>query len=301
MPSASVFPAPLFPIEDGPWRMAMALRPLAPGDWLQPDEKLEAELAEKDRLIAERREEVIAELPGSEAAQAELLARLTAFLPAHFPAIYRQAGGRMQIGEGRFVALSNRPAIETAGCLVQEDFCILQSSAEGEPYCLTAASLCFPARWRLADKMGKPMTAIHGPVPLYADKMARQVDRFFQHLKAEKPVWRINWSLLDDPALFQPTGHGRTAEDPRFRSETIGQNVWFRSERQTLVRLPETGAIVFGIRTYQAPLDDVARDPVRAGRMLQAIRTMAPEMYAYKSFAVFRQPLERYLERQIAA
>jgi hypothetical protein len=35
--------------------------------------------------------------------------------------------------------------------------------------------------------------------------------------------------------------------------------------------------------------------------LLEAVRTMAPEMYAYKSFAVFRRPLERYLKRQIAA
>jgi hypothetical protein len=143
------------------------------------------------------------------------------------------------------------------------------------------------------------MQAIHGPVPLYAERMGRQVDRFFQHLKADKPVWRINWSLIDDPALFQPTGHGLTEEAPRFRPESIGGEVWFRSERQTLLRLPETQAIVFGIRIYQTTLGEVANDPVRARRLLESIRTMAPEMYAYKSFAVFRRPLEAFLEARV--
>lgn len=284
--------APLFPIEDGPWRMTMALRPLDPAEWIAPDAALEPQLAEKDRLIAERRDEVFAALPGSEAAGAELLARLRAHLPEHFPSLYRRDGGTFRIGPQRRIALdSAEPPLLTAGRLVQEDLCLMQSPAPGEPYRLTAASLCFPTRWRLADKLGKPMAAIHAPVPLYAERMARQVDRFFQHLKAEKPVWRINWSLVDDDALFQPTGHGRTAADPRFTAENLPHSVWFRSERQTLVRLPESGAICFGIRIYQAPLGAVIADRERAGRLLNAIETMAPEMDAYKSFAVFREPL----------
>jgi hypothetical protein len=290
------WPAPLFPIEDGPWRLAMALRPLDPAEWIAPDDDLDAHLAEKDRLLAERPADVFAALPGSEPAQAELLARLTSHLPARFPDLYRREADTLHIAPDRRVALNgNVPPLLTAGRLVQEDLCLLQSPEADEPYHLTAASLCFPSRWRLADKIGQPLAAIHGPVPLYADRMARQVDRFFQHLKPEKPVWRINWSLLDDDALFQPEGHGRTAADPRFSLETIGGKVWFRSERQTLVRLPETGAVCFGIRIYQASLRQIASDPVRARRLLTAIETMAPEMDTYKSFAVFREPLLAYL------
>jgi hypothetical protein len=291
--------APLFPIEDGPWRMAMALRPLDPAEWIAPDDELETQLAEKDRLIAERRDEVLAALPGSEPAQAELLAKLLAHLPERFADIYQRDGHTLRIGPQRRIALDTaEPPLLTAGRLVQEDLCLMQSPAPGEPYRLTAASLCFPTRWRLADKLGKPMAAIHAPVPLYAERTARQVDRFFQHLKANKPVWRINWSLVDDDALFQPAGHGRTAADPRFTAENLPDNVWFRSERQTLMRLPETGAICFGIRIYQAPLGTVASEPERARRLLNAMETMAPEMDAYKSFAVFREPLRKYLRTQ---
>lgn len=293
--------APLFPIEDGPWRMAMALRPLDPAEWIAPDDDLEPQLAEKDRLLAERRADVFAALPGSEAAGAELLAKLLTYLPERFPALYRRDGDTLRIGPERRVALDTAdPPLLTAGRLVQEDLCLMQSPAPGEPYCLTAASLCFPTRWRLADKLGQPMAAIHAPVPLYAERMARQVDRFFQHLKADKPVWRINWSLVDDDALFQPAGHGRTAADPRFTVENLPHSVWFRSERQTLVRLPESQAVCFGIRIYQAPLGAVAADPERARRLLNAIETMAAEMDTYKSFAVFREPLAEYLRIKTA-
>ena len=36
----------------------------------------------------------------------------------------------------------------------------------------TAGVLCFPSRWRLMEKIGKPLSAVHGPVPLYADRLA---------------------------------------------------------------------------------------------------------------------------------
>jgi dimethylamine monooxygenase subunit A len=292
--------APLFPIEEGPWRLAMALRPLDPADWLRPDDEIERDLAEKDRLIAERLDEVFAETSGSETACAELLASLLNHLPMHHPDRYRRDGHTMRVGLHRVIPLDSAESpLLTAGRLVQEDFCILQTVPEGS-YHLTAATLCFPTRWRLHDKLGRPLAAIHDPVPAYADKLAKPVDRFFQHLKPGKPVWRINWSLLDDPALFQPTGHGRTLADLSITSENIGEKVTFRSERQTLVRLPETGAIVFGIRNYRAPLRDIASDSVRARRMLTAIETMPPDMLRYKSFAVFQGPLLAYL-RQASA
>lgn len=102
----------------------MALRPLNLDEWIAPNGDLEAHLAEKDRLLAERRAEVFAALPGSEAAQHELLARLVAFLPLRFPDIYRRTGDTFQIGPDRNVALSEcSSALLTAGRLVQEDFC----------------------------------------------------------------------------------------------------------------------------------------------------------------------------------
>jgi len=91
-----------------------------------------------------------------------------------------------------------------------------------------------------------------------------------------------------------------TAADPRFTVENLPHSVWFRSERQTLVRLPESQAVCFGIRIYQAPLGAIAASPERARRLLNAIETMAPEMDTYKSFAVFREPLREYLLMQTA-
>ena len=49
--------------------------------------------------------------------------------------------------------------------------------------------------------------------------------------------------------------------------------VRMRVERQTLRRLPRTGAIIFGIRTYLTPLEDLASEPNVPGRLASAIRS----------------------------
>ncbi|VDC06240.1 unnamed protein product [Peniophora sp. CBMAI 1063] len=56
-----------------------------------------------------------------------------------------------------------------------------------------------------------------------------------------------------------------------------------RSERQTLRRLPRTGAIVFTVRTYKTPLEQLAREPGMAARLaaaLQGVKEGAPETYS---------------------
>ena len=83
----------------------IGLKPLEAADWIDVDERLATDLAEKERLAAERWDEVFAAEPGTEAAQAELLAMLAAYLPERFPDVYRLDGSTM-IGR---VALSPPP------------------------------------------------------------------------------------------------------------------------------------------------------------------------------------------------
>ena len=49
--------------------------------------------------------------------------------------------------------------------------------------------------------------------------------------------------------------------------------VRMRVERQTLRRLPRTGAIVFTIRTYLTPLEKLVLEPEVPGRLASAIRS----------------------------
>src|SRR5690606_2368165 len=112
---------------------------------------------EKERLAAERWDEVFAAEPETGAAQAEVLALLAAHLPRRFPGLYRRAGRSMVVA-GRRVPLDGVPALWTAARLVQEDLVLMRRGAAG--WRLAAAALCFPSSWRLAEKFGKPIHAV---------------------------------------------------------------------------------------------------------------------------------------------
>lgn len=281
--------------------MAMDLRPMPFAEWIWPGETQAADLAEKAHLIATRPDEVFASLPQSEAAQAELLATLLAHLRDHLPEHYSVEPDRVVVkAADRTIPLAtDEPPLQTAGRMVQEDFCLLQSDgAENDaPYRLTAASLCFPTRWRLSEKIGHPLAAIHGPVPGYEAQIAAHVDRFFQVLKTDRPVQRANWSIVDDPALFQPTGHGRSEARHNVSAKALCDRLWFRTERQTLLRLTKTGAVVFGIRINQLPLSAIANDPGKAPRLLHAIQSMPPETARYKSLLPYQSEILQILAK----
>lgn len=283
---------------EAPYRMSMGLMRLRPEEWIEIDRDWAGDLAEKRRLLAERADELVRTVPGSEPAQAELLDLLTRHLAAHHPERYRLDGGVLRLPElGERWRLSERALapIDLAGRLVQEDLCLMAS--DGDAWRLVAASVCFPTRWRLADKVGRELVEIHGPVPGFAERLGRPVTRFFDTLRLDRPVWRLNWSLLDDPALYQPKGHGRAEESRAITPENAGDKVWLRVERQTLTRLGQSGAVVFTIRIHRWPLARLARLPEAAGRLRRALETMPAELQRYKSMPVFGRAVRGYLER----
>lgn len=291
--------APYLPFEDGRFRLAMGLMPLAERDWLEIGDDFAALLAEKRTLLETRHAAVFAALPEAAEAAAELLALLLAHLPQRYPALFRHADGALDnlvTGERWAPALSPLHPLDLAGRLVAEDLCLMQAD-EADVFRLTAASLCAPARWRLADKLGRPLGAIHAPVPGYADRLDRPVGRFFQHLSPGKPVWRLNWGLTTDPARFQPESPPAAAPPP---PELVGERVWLRVERQTLRRLPASGAVVFTIRTHLTRLDAAIRTAAAAARLAGAVRSMPPETQGYKQIAALAPTLLAWLAARAA-
>lgn len=243
------------PLEPGPPWLAMGTRGLEPSGWLVADGDLDADLAAKARLLAERPAEVFAALDSPEVrvASHEVLDLVAA-------------------ATGRSPEPGLHP-LDAAGRLVQEDLCLIVLR-DGAPH-LDAASLCFPSYWRLADKLGRPMAAVHGPVAHYDEELAAKVDTFLQRLRPERPVWRRNWSVHDDDAYFLP--------DPTpARDVAPPDGLYLRSERQTLRRLTSAPVVLFTIRTQQVPLAALAERPDVAHRMAAAIASWSAAMVGYK-------------------
>lgn len=234
------------------------IQPVAPGDWLRLDEAFDGQMAERDRLIRDCPAAVHALLPAAQEAAQELLDLVLAELPALGHIL---GTGHVTRPDGVRVALDRTAPLLTLGRLVQQDFCI--HLPDGAEHALMGAILCFPASWTLAEKIGRPLTGIHAPVAAYDAGLAARVQRLFDAIRPGQPLWRANALLYEDPALHQPRREGEARPRPQSRN-------YLRSERQCLVRLAKTGAVVFSIHTTIVHVDDV--DPTA----LQAFRALHP-------------------------
>jgi len=232
-------------------RLTMGLRPLDPDTWLDAD-PADPQMSQRYKLLVQRREEVFAAVPGSQTACQQLA-----------EAVAECVGRRLP---GR-----DHPLVEAA-LLVRDDLCVLEQT-DGV-WRLTAAVVCFPSRWRLSDKLGRDVLSIHDPVPGYRETLGPPTERVFGSILRQGPRWRANWTLLDDPELFQP-------EAPTGIEHRPGRESFLRVERQCLVPVGE--AIAFTIRTTVLPLSDLGEGQVSA--VLDSARNTPADMAAYRGWA----------------
>lgn len=212
--------------------------------WLGPD--YAAQMQRRSELLQDQRAQVLAQPDAQLPICQELLQHVLEFLRSSngFTVLDRD----VVCPDGRIVALDPADPLGVLGHLVQEDFCLLQKSSD--EFVLRAAVLCFPAAWSLHEKMNRPLMRIHAPAPEYDAGLAKRVGRLFDAIQPGRPLWRFNRHFYDDAELCQP--HLEAAP----RQPVTKAKPFLRSERQTLYRLPRSGAVVFGIRTFVLRPDD---------------------------------------------
>jgi len=227
--------------------------PLEGDAWLVQDEAFAAQMALRDQLIADIPDIVLGQLPQGLAAAEELYDLILTRL-ATTPG-YVLTPTNATRPDGVVVPLDRAAPLKTLGRLVQEDLCLMQ--ADGDEHRLTGACLCFPASWSLSEKLGRPLTGIHRMVKVYEEDLARRVQRMFDVIRVGQPLWRMNALVYVNPDLHQP-GFENAPRTARRNGEYV------RAERQTLLRLPQTGAVLFAIHTYVVRLDSLTSE-ARAG------------------------------------
>jgi len=211
----------------------MGTKKLADRPWLIQDSDFEEELNLKKQLQLELPEQVFADVGDSKEIGEVVLSLI----------------------EREGVKLSTHDCVHPlaqAGLSVQEDLCLMNRTPDG--WILKAASLCFPSRWQLREKIGKDMSRIHGPVDGYEEHLSKRVNNFFDRLGGE-PVWRRNWFIHPDNSLYQPQRPPNG--DPIIGFGEIGEKLFVRSERQTLQLLEIPGWILFTIRVQRTPLENL--------------------------------------------
>jgi hypothetical protein len=228
----------------------MGTRALAEDRWLLRDHLAPDELHLRRRLLTEQRAHVFACSRHAEQPAREVEHMVESWLAAHAPAL-----APVPVGD------TDHPLARVGG-RVQEDLCLMVH--HDDAWRLEGAVLCFPSLWLLAEKLGLPTALVHEPVPAYAEELSPKVDTMFDRFPLGKLVWRRNVSVWPALVLWAPCHR----LDPSLYADASPRDgvppLWIRSERQTLRRLPATGAILFTIRVQTVPIAVLADRPDRA-------------------------------------
>ena len=264
-------------LRHAPWEEAaefrIGLAPIAPDAWFEGGEADPA--ARKDPLFARHPDAVWAEQPGSRPAQAEALAMVGLALGAPV-----EAGGR--------------PPLLAAARQVADDLCLMEH--RDGAWRLTALSLCAGSFFTASEVIGRSLSDLHRPVTGFEDRLLARVTRVFHGLRDGLVLERRNWSVVSSPELFAPDPSPMRAAIPSIDPARAAEVLHVRVERQTLRRLPATGAALFTIRVWLDPLAAIAADPHRLSRFAEAWRTAAPAFRAYKHLELYDALVARVID-----
>ena len=267
-------------IRDGvPEPFAIGLAPVDGADWLRPDDRLHPYLDEKERLNAVDPRAVWAALPGTQGAQAEAAAMVADWLADHSPR-HDDRGAVI----GRPAPDPVLPPLMRAALTVTDDLVVMRKM--NGAWVLAAAALHFPSAWRLHEKIGRPLHAVHAPVPGFGagTRHAMLIERMLDNLKPGIVVARGNWSLHAEDALHLPdAAHGLADAAPLHR----------RAERQTLRRLPG-GDVLFTIDVTVARVDALPEEEARV--TARQIGALDDGQRGYKGLAEDAGAVARRLE-----
>ncbi len=272
------------PTTDGPPDLRMGLRRIDEDAWLPADALSELELRHKPQLIADNPDMVLSE-PVADDACSELLSLIAT------------ATGKIATATSKDVDVSTRlradtelSAIDAAGRLVPEDLVVLLPDTAGV-YRVVAGSVVFPNQWQLVDKIGTTLLETHAPTDGYAELLGSKVDAMFAGLEPGRLMARRNWFFHDHDRYVQ-LAHttGRSIAEA-----TQVEPLWLRSERQTLRRLPQTGAMIFTIRTQMAPIAELRKRKPVAAAVADHLAAASPRGLAVKDAAGRADALISYL------
>jgi len=314
-------PRPYRPFRYGPkYNINMGLRPMTWDEWIELDNHYPKYHADKAARIASRGKKCCYTDP-SPAVQdgaVELLEELCGYLPERYPSLYRKTDFGMEnlstgeVFDIRKDVLSTNGVkedpMQMAARMTQDDLAIMFEKEDGQYY-LLAGAILLAGFWRLEDKLGMVMSEIHtsGDVPGFKEKLEKAMMNFFRRIKPEAPVVRNNYFIqVDDELAWSSSIGDEDSKDEGgigwFTAEKNKaiEHHHFRSERQSLRRLPRSGGVVFTIRTYFEPITEICKEPYVPGRLASAIRSWGDDVNKYKGRERYGEVLLEYLDRKHA-
>lgn len=259
----------LFP--DTGYRFQMRFKRGRIADFFEPSHQGRDVLAERARWLERAASDCAVLLPEAEPALHEALGMLSDV--GVLPAIKGESGPSNSL-----------QLMVDAGRRLEPDILLLMPSGESSEFQLVAGCVCFPSGWCLADKIGRPLVMIHGPVPGLNQQLAGPISQFLRRMEPGIAWRRENWGLSRSPEL----NHHPNRQLPRLDPSVTIDEVWLRVERQALVSLPRSGCVLFGIRVEVYPLEDVKMDVAANNGLKRALESMPEPVAEYKGLSSAR-------------
>ncbi|KAI9873086.1 MAG: mannosyltransferase [Pleopsidium flavum] len=301
-------PLPYRPFRHGPYYITMGLRSMHWDEWIELDNHYPRYHADKARRIKERGPKCCRTAPEAFDGAVELVEEFCDYLPQRYPSLYRKTPvGMDNLLTGESFNIVERPLAEDpmqmAARMVQDDLAIMFERPDGQYY-LLAGAILLAGFWRLEDKFGMPLSEIHtsGDVPGFKEKLEKGMMNFFRRVRPDGPVLRNNYFVQVDDELAW--SHSIGDEDSKGigwytaeKNKAIAHH-YFRTERQSLRRLPRSGGVVFTIRTYFHPVTEIAEQPYVPGRLASAVRSWGDDVGKYKGRERYQDVLLEFLDQK---
>ncbi|KAJ8128336.1 hypothetical protein O1611_g5299 [Lasiodiplodia mahajangana] len=285
----------------------LAMQEISTSELIVMDNTYLNNITVRKELIQRYPDLVIGANPDSHAAVKEIYTWFTGtYLPTRFPTMFElvdEPKGILNRVDGQVYPSEPPESAETAlghlGSMMDEDLLFLLPANDGGGYILSAFVNCFANGPHTRQRLQKNVRAIHAPIPGYEDELASRVDQWFDTLSAGKIVKRTNWAITDDNRMFVPEGHFPFSDVSEANPNIDCSKLYVRSERQTLRRLQQSGAIVFSLRTYIYPLKTI-KDAGYGPMLVQAIdgldRGNGPCISEYKQASMWQKQVTTFLE-----
>ena len=185
---------------------------------------------------------------------------------------------------------------------VQEDI-VLLDQRDGDLFA-DAGVVTFAAGWSFGFDVGMTFLEIHGPVPrLRETGVITRAREFLMRLQPGDTYRRTNWSMTVGRRLDVSTEAFPQALPDRdhldaLDDEAFGRLIHLRVEVQHVIRLPESGAICFLIRSYMLPLADIATVDEWRARTAAVLAELPYDMVEYKGLSAYRDRTVAWLQAQ---
>lgn len=159
--------------------------------------------------------------------------------------------------------------LDAIGLRIQEDFAVHVFDEEKKEDWLAYANVHLPSNWLPENNIGKNFRDIHEVVPGMA---LNKSDGTVRVMMTKGPFVRFVWTVVFENKLNWHPRLPRKPFDPK------NPTVFVKVERQVTKPFPEINAMLFLIRVYLMPLDEVKIKP-----LISALKGMTPEQRKYKS------------------